>query len=463
MWSELLGRRYVATVAVLAGGVALYATNVYVTTSVLPSVVSDIGGQRFYAWVTTAYLITSVSAATTVHSLLGALGPRGAYLVAFTSFALGTLACAVAPSMPALLAGRVIQGAAGGLLAGLAYAVINVALPQHLWTRASAFTSAMWGVGTFVGPATGGLFAQFHVWRWAFGTLAVLAAACVVVVPRVLPARTVTGRASWRIPLRSLVVLTTAALLAASAGLQSGGIAMTGFLAASVVFVAVFLWVDRSAPVRVLPAAVFDPGPPRWIYLTIAVLSAASMAETFIPFFGQVLGHLAPLVAGFLGAALALGWTIGEMFSAAAAGRRTVARIVAVAPATVALGLVVAGASQRAGAGAAEIGMWAVGFAIAGAGIGMAWPHLATAAMSAVPDPEQGAAAAAAISTVQLVAGALGAGLAGMLVNLGGESDTRAAQFLYLGLSALAAAGVAVSTRVFGTHRARRMLERTHA
>ena len=104
-------------------------------------------------------------------------------------FGLGSLVCALAPTMEVLLAGRVVQGGAGGLLAGLGYAVINSALPQWLWTRASALVSAMWGVGTLVGPAAGGLFAQFGMWRWAFGALAILTAAIAALVPLALPGR----------------------------------------------------------------------------------------------------------------------------------------------------------------------------------------------------------------------------------------------------------------------------------
>ena len=91
--------------------------------------------------------------------------------------------------MELLLVGRIVQGAAGGLLAGLGYAVINSALPQSLWTKASALVSAMWGVGTLLGPAAGGLFAQFGSWRWAFGVLAVLTVAMAVLVPFALPGR----------------------------------------------------------------------------------------------------------------------------------------------------------------------------------------------------------------------------------------------------------------------------------
>ncbi|MUM17782.1 MFS transporter [Mycobacterium sp. CBMA271] len=448
-WRDLLGGRQLGIITVLAGGVALYATNVYLTTSLLPSAVADIGGERFYAWVTTVYLIASVGAATVVGPLLGWAGPRGAYLLAFGAFAAGTLVCTVAPEMEVMLAGRAVQGAAGGLLAGLAYAVINRALPRRLWTRASALTSAMWGVGTFVGPAAGGLFAQFGLWRWAFGSLAVITVSIAAMVPYVLArgqdARA--GTARPRVPVRSLLVLTAAASLVAVAGLQSALPTMVGLIVAAGVLVVTFVALDRRSSAWVLPKAVFARNPLKWIYLTIAVLSVTSMVETFIPFFGQRLGHLIPVAAGFLGATLAFGWTVGEMLSASAKPR-TVARVVMLSPVAVAAGLLLAGVLQRDGATGPEIGLWALGFAVTGAGIGMAWPHLAAAAMSVSGDPAESAAAAAAISTVQLIAGAFGAGLAGVLVNLGGTS-TRGAHLLFLGFAAVALLGVALSSRVF--------------
>ena len=63
-----------------AGGVAIYAVNEFVTISLLPDVVADIGGERIYAWVTTVYLVASVVAATTVSPALQRFGPRWSYL-----------------------------------------------------------------------------------------------------------------------------------------------------------------------------------------------------------------------------------------------------------------------------------------------------------------------------------------------------------------------------------------------
>ena len=72
-WRELLGR-YPGTVGLLAGGVGLYATNEFLTVSLLPNTVAEIGGEPLYAWVTTLYLVGSVVAATTVNSMLLRVG-----------------------------------------------------------------------------------------------------------------------------------------------------------------------------------------------------------------------------------------------------------------------------------------------------------------------------------------------------------------------------------------------------
>ena len=65
-----------------------------------------------------------------------------------------------------------------------------------------------------------------------------------------------------------------------------------------------------------LPPSTFGSGPLKWIYLTLGVLMAATMVDMYVPLFGQRLAHLTPVAAGFLGAGLAIGWTVGEISSA---------------------------------------------------------------------------------------------------------------------------------------------------
>jgi MFS family permease len=453
-WRELLGAKYLGTSVVLAGGVALYATNEFLTISLLPNTVAEIGGSRLYAWVTTLYLVGSVVAATTVNPMLVRIGARSSYLLGLAVFGVSSLACGAAPTMEVLIAARALQGVAGGLLAGLGYAVINAALPRSLWTRASALVSAMWGVATVVGPATGGLFAQFGLWRWAFVAMAILTALMATLVPIALPA----GRASaetpsLRVPVWSLVLIGAAALAVSVAQIPRNVVATAGLLAAAVVLVGLFAVVDWRMHAAVLPPSVFGPGPLKWIYLAMGLLMVGAMVDTYVPLFGQRLAHLTPLAAGFLGAALAVGWTVSEIVSASLESPRAIGRVIVAAPVVVASGLALGAFTQRDNASAGTVAAWTLALLVAGIGIGMAWPHLSVRAMDSVDDPAEGVAAAAAINTVQLISGAFGAGVAGVVVNTTEGGDAMSARWLFAVFAALTGAGVVASYRAVRTTR----------
>lgn len=445
-WRELL-TRHLGTSTVLAGGVAMYATNEFLTVSLLPSAIAEIGGARLYAWVVTLYLVGSVVAATTVNALLRRFGARLSFLAGLAVFGVASVVCAAAPSMQVLIAGRTLQGVAGGTLAGLGYALINATLPRTLWTRGSALVSAMWGVATIIGPAMGGLFAQFGLWRWAFGAMAILTALMAALVPVALSGRSGTDgeNAKLEVPVWSLLVIGTAALAVILAQLPRDGVAIAGLLALGILLVVVFVAVDRRSRAAVLPPSVFGAGPLRWVYLTMGVLMMAVLIDTYVPLFGQRLGHLSPVLAGFLGASLAVGWTVSEIVSASLRSPRLIGRVVLVAPLLMGAGLAIGAVTQRADASRGLVGWWALGLLIAGTGIGMAWPHLSVRAMDSVDDPAESGAAAAAINTVQLIAGAFGAGLAGVVVNTAPGGDALQARWLYAVFTVLAAAGFIAS------------------
>ncbi|MDT5221987.1 MAG: hypothetical protein QOF15_4092 [Mycobacterium sp.] len=451
-WRELLGQ-HLGTSTVLAGGVAMYATNEFLTVSLLPNAIAEIGGNRLYAWVVTLYLVGSVVAATTVNAVLRRFGARSSFLLALAVFGVASLVCAAAPNMEVLIAGRTLQGGAGGTLAGLGYALINSTLPRSLWTRGSALVSAMWGVATVVGPALGGLFAQFGLWRWAFGAMAVLTALMASLVPVVLAGggdtspRQTTAPPTLRVPVWSLLLIGSAALSVSIAQLPHNASVIAGLLVVGVLLAGAFVVVDRRSHAAVLPPSVFGSGPLRWIYLTMAVLMMAVMIDTYVPLFGQRLGHLSPVAAGFLGASLAIGWTVSEIISASLNSRRVIGFVVLVAPLLMAAGLAIGAITQRDDASFGLVVVWAVALLIAGTGIGMAWPHLSARAMDSVDDPAESGAAAAAINTVQLISAAFGAGLAGVVVNTTTGGELAEARWVYAVFTVLAATGVVASLR----------------
>ncbi|NDZ97072.1 MFS transporter [Streptomyces sp. SID6673] len=450
-WRELFAREYRAAVAVFAGGIAVFAINTYLTAASLPSAVADIGGERLYAWVMTVFLITSVFSSMLVTRTLTRWGARRAYLIAFGLFGVGSLVCALTPTMPIMLGGRAIQGIGGGLLTGLSFAVIRLALPERLWVRAVGLTSAMWGVGNLIGPVLGGLFAQIGFWRGSFWLLVVATAIITALALRALPARRRDDTASTPLPISSLALVVLATVAVSVASVVDGRSAVIVLVGVAVTATLGFVVVDRRRRAGLLPRLTYTThNPLKWIYVSIAVLSVGSTSEAFIPLFGQEIAGMGPLLAGMLGAALSWGWSSAQIASTTwADGRR--ARVVRVAgPAFLAVGLATYGVLQS-GSGTAAIVGWFVALFVAGTGIGMAFPHIATAAMTITPDDAEAARASAGVNTVQMVANTFGSATAGLLVSVGatvgatGDQTVTSARFLTFGFAALALAGIAAA------------------
>ena len=420
-WGDLFRGRNGLMAVALTGGVALHAVNVHIVTTVLPSVVQDIGGLDWYAWNTTLFVVASIVGAALSVRLLAALGPRGACLAALAVFAFGSAACASAMSMPWMLAGRSVQGLGGGMLAALSYALIRVVFAPPLWPRAVALVSGMWGVATLCGPAVGGLFAQAGHWRWAFWTLLpVSVLQALLVAAQLRPAAT--HEASPSIPVRQIALLAASVLAVAAASLspqllwQGAGVVAGLALGASAVAL------DRRAKVRLLPHGATALGSPLGaVYASVALLLVGTTTEIYVPYFLQTLHGYTPLAAGYLAAAMAGGWSAGSLLSSGRDGA-CAARLLRAGPVlgTASL-LALAVLIPFEGDMAPSVRMLLCGLALAGvgAGVGIGWPHLLTRVLHLAPAGE-GGMASAAITTVQLYGMAIGAAIAGLVANAAG-------------------------------------------
>ena len=143
-WRELTRGDNAARSAVVAGGMVLHAVNVFIVATILPSVVAEIGGLRLFAWSTTLYVVASLIGGVGCARLMHRVGTRWTYRAALIVFALGCVVCALAPSMPVLLAGRLVQGLGAGTLSALSFTQIRLLFPERLWPRAIAIVSVMW-------------------------------------------------------------------------------------------------------------------------------------------------------------------------------------------------------------------------------------------------------------------------------------------------------------------------------
>lgn len=423
-WSELLsGRNGLRSIA-LAGGVALHAVNVYMVATVLPSVVRDIGGLSYYAWNMTLFVLASILSSALSPKALDKYGPQHAFLAAIALFAAGTAACAVAPSMAWMLAGRTLQGFGGGLLLGLSYSSTRIVFEERLWPKAMALLSSMWGVATLAGPAIGGIFADAGHWRWAFGAVLPVAVVLAVLVKTQIAAKSPSEQGSpVRVPMPQIGLLVGSVLLVSLASLSDNLAWNVAGIAASLLIAAFAARLDGAGTTRLMPKGAYDLNKLGCVYACVALLSMGITVEMFVPYFLQVLHGHNPLVAGYLSAIMSAGWTLGAVTSTS--------RSNAVADIYIRLGPIISAASL------ACLGLflpwevlwdtnlrWVVVVPLLGVGlgIGMCWPHLLTYVFKVAPAGQENIASSAIITT-QLYAMALGAAIGGAILNAAGFTD----------------------------------------
>src|SRR6185436_7674195 len=213
------------------------------------------------AWIVTAYLL----AATAVTPLYGKLsdihGRRPVLLGGIAIFILGSVACALAPTMPALIAARALQGLGGGGLIALSQTIVGDAVAPRERGRYQGYFSAVFATASIAGPVLGGVFAEHLHWSMIFW----------INLPLGLAAFVLTGRALKSLPRHerkhdldflgaALMVTATVSLLLA---LDWGGMRyawtsphIVGLIAAASVLFALFVWRLTVAPEPFVPLSI---------------------------------------------------------------------------------------------------------------------------------------------------------------------------------------------------------------
>ncbi len=120
--------------------------------------------------------------------LCGALGDRYGrkrlFVTGVVVFAIGSILCGLAPSMPALIAARVLQGAGGTMLAPASLALLGASFEGADRGRAIGTWSGLTAVAGAIGPVAGGTIVDHFGWRWIFFINIPIAVAVIAVALR---------------------------------------------------------------------------------------------------------------------------------------------------------------------------------------------------------------------------------------------------------------------------------------
>jgi EmrB/QacA subfamily drug resistance transporter len=251
-----------ATVRTIIGGIMLAmflsALEQTIVAPALPTIGRSLADVENLSWVVTAYLLSTTLATTLFGKLSDIYGRRALMLVSVSVFVVGSVACALAPTIWALVAARALQGLGGGGLLPLAQTVIADILSPRERPQVQAYSSVMFMTASILGPVLGGFLTDYVHWSMIFW----------INVPLGIVALLMTNHALKRLPRHERphrldlvgAVLMVGAAVALLLALAWGGIAypwgsteILGLFSGSAVLWGVFVWWLMRVPEPFIP------------------------------------------------------------------------------------------------------------------------------------------------------------------------------------------------------------------
>jgi len=405
--------------AVLAAAVGSFSLLQSLVAPVLPTIQRELHtSASSVTWVLTAWLL-SAAVATPLLGRVGDLAGKERTLVsALVAVAVGLLLAAVAPTLPVLLVGRVVQGLGGAVFA-VSFGILRDEFPAARVSSAVGVLSAVIAAGGGLGMVLAGPIVSLLGWRWLFWIPLVVVAAVAVLARRVIPASPTRtpGRVNWTAALLLsgwLVALLVPLTLATTEGWGSPRV--LGLLAVAVVLLGSWVRVELRSAVPLIDMRMMRI-PAVWTTNLAALLFGGAMfgVYAFLPQLLQL-----PRVTGFgLGESLS---TAGLMMlpllvtmSVAGVLSGRVAQAIGLKSQLVGASLVgVVGCALLAlfHSGAAPI---AAAGALLGVAFGLAYAALASLVVQAVP-PSQTGAASGMSTNIRTIGGALGTAVVSSVV-----------------------------------------------
>jgi EmrB/QacA subfamily drug resistance transporter len=147
----------------------LVALDQTVVSTALPSIVAELHGFEYYAWIASAYLLASVVTVPVFGRLGDYFGRKRFVIAAVIVFTIASVLCGLATGMRFLAVARGLQGIGGGMMVGTAFASIPDLFPDpRARVRWQVVMAAAYGIGTAAGPSLGGWLSEHFGWRSTF-------------------------------------------------------------------------------------------------------------------------------------------------------------------------------------------------------------------------------------------------------------------------------------------------------
>ena len=189
------GRLVVTTAGVLLA-LLLVSLDQTIVGTALPRIISELNGLDYYAWVTTAYLVSSTVMVPIAGKLGDLFGRKPFILAGMIGFVGASALCGLSQDMLQLVLFRALQGLFAGMLMANVFTVIADLFPPRTRARMQGLFAAIFGISSIFGPTVGGYLTDGLGWRWVFYVNLPVGIAAVTVIALGMPF--VRTAATWR-------------------------------------------------------------------------------------------------------------------------------------------------------------------------------------------------------------------------------------------------------------------------
>lgn len=174
--------------AVVASGVFVTVLTGTMINVAIPLIRTEFGASAAQVgWVFTGYALAYAIGIPLYGRVSDFFGVRRIFSLGLLIFAAGGLVSAFAPSLAALVLGRIVQGIGGAAVPALAGVAVAKVLPAGERGGALGLVASSVGIGSVIGPVLGGVVGQFAGWRPLFAGTLVLMLLLIPLARRVLP------------------------------------------------------------------------------------------------------------------------------------------------------------------------------------------------------------------------------------------------------------------------------------
>ena len=424
-------RGHRAAVAIACAGAFVAFLDTTIVNIAFPDISESFAGsgRDALSWVLDGYFVVIAALLVPAGGLADRFGHRRIFLLGVAGFTLASLLCALAPTLPLLIAFRVLQGVAAAMIAPSSLAIVLDSFPVERRSAGVGLWGASAAAAAAIGPTLGGALVELSDWRLVFLVNLPLGAAIVFAGRSRLPRPALLDSRLPDLPGAALLALSLATVtLAIVEGNDWGwsSAATLGCFAAAAALLAAVVARSLRHPRPIVEPALFAHRSFRLGNLGTLLFAAA--------FFSLILGNVLFLTSiwGYTILQAGLAALPGPALSTVVAGPagRLADRFghrAIVVPGTLVFAAGVA-VLRSAGAEPDYIGLWLPGACLTGIGIGLAFPVLGAAAVSDVAVDRFATASAvnAAFRQVGAVGGTtieIAAGDRSLTVGLGGAES----------------------------------------